>query len=248
MLLAVPFAVRSLDESRVEFEPAAPLTESTRASAASPDATRSAAESPRPTARPMKSPDPTPSRPHDEGMTETLGVIDLSAPVLAYGPSDDDQFQLIHRDRQRVLWSDGVGAALPDGQGGVVLQPVGEAVLVWLPTGEETRPVRLVEAAGELLLRGVLPDGRVLYSVRPEDEDMSEASVEEFFAVTLAEGTEPELVGSTGALEHWTVGPAATADGQLVHAGCHLHCSLWPGLAAASEGLNPCTRAWRSRA
>ncbi|MGI8575945.1 MAG: hypothetical protein ACR2MA_11555 [Egibacteraceae bacterium] len=92
-----------------------------------------------------------------------------------------------------------------------------------------------MEASGELRLRLILPGERVLYSVRPRGP-LNEGSEEEFFVVALAEGAQPELLSSAGAYQSWTVGPAVAAERQLVHASCHLRCTLWSGLANPPEG------------
>ncbi|HZD23627.1 MAG TPA: hypothetical protein VE569_09535 [Acidimicrobiia bacterium] len=170
-------------------------------------------------------------------MVAEPGLIDLQglgSPVLAYGPDDHDPLVLADRDGQRVLWPGPIDVALPDGQGGVVLQPATESTIVWLPDIKDDAQ-RLVVVDGVLLLRGFLPDGRVLYSVRPHADALTESSREEFFAVTLAEGAESELVATSAAYESWTIGPVMTVGGEAAHASCHLLSSLWSGLAGASE-------------
>lgn len=180
-------------------------------------------------------PEPTESPVEDPELIDPHG---LGAPVLAWGPSDDDQLRMLDEGGERVVWPDPVAVAMPDRQGGVLLQPVDETAVVWLPDAEEERRVRLAEADGDLLLRGLLPGGQVLYSVRPEGE-ASEGDVETFFVVDLEEGAAPEQVTTVPALSEWTVGPAVAADEDLIHASCHLHCTLWPGIAEAAEADEP---------
>ena len=190
-------------------------------------------------AAPDASPAPRAEKGEERSDPDTVAAGALGAPVLGYGPGEDDVLRLIDRDGERVIWSEQVDMAVPDARGGIVLEPASQAAVVWLPTGEQASRVRLAEGDGEVILRGLLPDGRVLYSVRPRGETLSEGDVEEFFAVTLAEDAQPERVGSSGAYESWRVGPVVTAGAGLIHASCHLHCSLWPGLAETPGSGEP---------
>lgn len=172
------------------------------------------------------------------GELERVEAQALGAPVLAWGGSDGAELERIDGDGARVLWPGPVQVAIPDRQGGVLVQPTGEPAVVWLPDPDEQRQVHLAQADGTLLLRALLPDGRALYSQRPGQQP-GEGDVERFFAVALAEGAEPEQVATTPALEQWRVGPTAAAGGEPVHVTCHLHCGLRPGLAEDSDGSEP---------
>ncbi|MPZ89515.1 MAG: hypothetical protein GEU81_15915 [Nitriliruptorales bacterium] len=223
---AVPIALSALSGPAIELAPAGPIVETE-------------ATAPVQTPSDERSPDATGAPSPDQQAPDHVAAVDLRSPVLAYGPDEQDRLRLVDGDDERLIWSGAVDVALPDGQGGVVLQPRAEPAIVWLPNAEEEGQVRLTEVTAGLLLRGVLPDGRVVYSMRPDDETLIEGEVEEFFAVDLAEGAQPELVGSRPAYESWHVGPVAAAGGELVHAGCHLQCTLWPGLADVPEGAEP---------
>lgn len=210
VLIAVPLVIRGMGGTAVDFEPVEPGPQ------------------PAPTgeASPPPSPSPTPDEPAEEP-ADALAPSDLRAPVLAYGPFEHDQLHIIDRDGEERFGVP-VEAAFPDGQGGVVYQPPSGEVR-W--SGADEPLVDLGRGDGELILRGMLPGERVLYSVRPPEERLGESDVEDFFAVALAGDAEPEHLESTGAFERSIVGPAVAADGGLVHASCHLHCSMWPGLA-----------------
>lgn len=168
-----------------------------------------------------------------------IALRDLGAPVLVYGPDDHDSLRLVETDGERVIWPGPTEVAIPDGRGGVLLQPATEPTIVWVPDVSNDLQRRLVTVAGELLLRGIRDDGRVVYSVRPHPDALTEGSLEEFFAIELAQGAEPERVATSGAYESWVVGPVWVGEGEPIHAGCHLHCSLWPGLTAAPPVAQP---------
>lgn len=209
VLIAVPLLIRGMGGTAVDFELVEPGPQPTPTGEA-----------------PPPSPAPTPDESAEEP-ADALSPSDLRAPVLAYGPFEHDQLHIIDRDGGERFGVP-VDAAFPDGQGGVVYQPPSGEVR-W--SGADEPLVDLGRSDGELILRGMLPGGRVLYSVRPPEETLGEGDVEDFFAVALAGDTEPDHLESTDAFERSIVGPAAAADGGLVHASCHLHCSLWPGLA-----------------
>lgn len=227
-LAAVPVAVQWRSATTVEFGPGAP-----------PADTEPASPSPTPgTASPT--PKPTPS---DEPTTRPpLAPDSLGAAVLAYA-SDGEGLQIFSSGGggSEVVWPGGVDVALSDGRGGIVVQPAGEEVLLWLPEGDDSAEVKLAEAAtGDLQLRAVLPGDRVVYSVRPDVREIGENAVEDFFIVALRRDPQaPELVDQTGAYESWVVGPVVAAGDRLVHASCHLHCTLAEGLADGTEGTQP---------
>lgn len=169
--------------------------------------------------------------------SETMAVEDLGSPILAYGYADREELVVIEREGQRALMSGRVEAVRPDGRDGLLAQTE-EGAIEWVPDLTSDTSITLAREE-EILLRGTLPDGRALYSLRPPVDETSDSSVERFFAVELAQGSEPEEVATAPALESWIVGPAFTADSEPVHAACHLHCSLWPGLAEAGQGSDP---------
>jgi hypothetical protein len=181
---------------------------------------------------------PGPPTPADEATPVALSPTKLGAPVLAWGPGAGDRLERIDAEGRTVLWDGPVAAALPDGRGGVVLQPAGRAAVRWLPDGDAAAEVPLAEA-DVLTLRGLLPDGRVLYSLRSGDR---QEDTESFFAVALAEGAQPELLATTSAHESWRVGPAFAVDDRPIVAACHLHCSLWADLAEAPPEAEPLYR------
>lgn len=168
-------------------------------------------------------PDPTPAETDEPG---ALQLSDLGAPVLAWGPYEHDQLMRVDEHGAERLGFP-VDVAFPDGRGGVVFQPASQSQVRWSQHGQP-----LVEADGELVLRGMLPGDRVLYSVR---HGSGEATTEDFFTVTLSEDAEPEHLVAAAVLERSIVGPAVAADRRLVHASCHIHCSLWVGLADSDE-------------
>jgi hypothetical protein len=225
-VLAVPLVVDSVDRTTVEFDAAAPPMAPTVAPTA---VTPTAEASPTAVAT-------TPPDAHDE--IETIGVDDLGAPVLAYGPFDHDPLYLIDGTDERILVSGPVDVAVPDDDGGVVYQPASQSSVRWVnATGDARGPT--IDERGQLRLRTVLADGRVVYSVRSDGDQTGEDAVEEFFAVAGPEDGQPELIGTRSAFEAWTLGPATAADGQLVYAYCHLHCRLWPGLEEPAPEAEP---------
>lgn len=240
--VAIPFAVAARDGERVEFDPIAPITEATPTPDPDADPTSDPTAEPQPSPEPTSEPGTRPTPAPDVGDPGTVRPGDLPAPVLTYGPAESAPLRRVAWDGEHTLWSGPVDAAFPDGRGGVVLQPTDRSAVIWLPGTEGDVDgddgITLVEATGELQLRGLTPDGRVLYSVRPSGDAMSEGDTEDFYAVALEAGSAIEPLGSAGAYETWLVGPAA-GDGGLVHAVCHLHCSLWPGLGTEALDGEP---------
>ena len=198
---------------------------------------------------------PEQSEPPAPPRSDTVPLADLGSPVLAYGPYEHDQLHFVDGDTSSNVdnVSGTVDVAVPDGRGGVVWQHSATQSIGWSEavTGAGKEPVILAEAntgpqgrEEEIHLRGVLPEGRVLYSIRPA-KNLREGDVERFYAVDLFVGAEPELLAEVGAYESWTVGPVTVADcctyppapsgtasstGRAqVYASCHLHCSLRRG-------------------
>ena len=212
---------RAVTTTRVAFEPGA-----------TPSAVSSDPASPAPTASPIAPPtpadEPSPASTQRPDPQTTVGLADLDAPVLTYNPGAPKL--TLHRSGERVeVWSGTVGHVVAH-QGGVVIQSGRR--LVWISEVNAPQPVTIVEANTTVTLRGMLRDGRALYSTieEPPDPDDAEGTLEHFFAVPLAVDGEPELFADENAHEAWTVGPAATASGDLVMASCHMLCNLysWP--------------------
>jgi hypothetical protein len=162
-----------------------------------------------------------------------LELGELGAPVLAFG---EEGLRYVDRSEDVEVWPTEVVHAISDGRDlpGVVLQTMAEGVeeIVWLGPGGRER----VLAKGQgLQLRGLLPDGRVLYSATPPE--VAEDTAEDFYAVAPTEDSEPAPahLASTWAYESWHVGPAWPATGEPVHAACHLMCSIWHGLAREQD-------------
>ena len=219
-LLAVPVTLRSLDRTTITFDPAEQPPATTPAT----EATASPTASPTPTSAPAAAP---------------IDVGELGAPVLAYGPFDHSRLALIDGEDEQLLVSRPVDVALPAGDGQVVYQPASTPELHWVSTAENVaRPWRN-EHPQQLLLRAVLPDGRVVYSVRPQDgEEVDDRATEEFFTLAPVEDATPEPFGTRPAYESWTLGPAVAADGDLVAGACHLHCALRPWRRLAEPALD----------
>jgi hypothetical protein len=167
----------------------------------------------------------------EEHAEAPLALSDLGAPVLAWGPYEHDQLLRIGAAGEEVV-AGPVDAAFPDGQGGAVFKPAGLAEVRW---SGHARPV--AEADDALTLRGLLPDGRVVYSVR--SDRIGEDEVERFFTLTLAEDAQPEHLVLTGVLERTILGPIVAADGRLVYSSCHIHCALWEGVLDPPFGAEP---------
>jgi hypothetical protein len=216
---------QALTRVNVEFVPAAPGSASPMASA-----------SPAPSVSPVIVP-PTPAgtdRPTEAtepvspvvDPVEQVAPDDLGEPVLSYRPGR--RGMVVREDGETLVWSGRVDIAIPDNAGGVVLQS--SRTIVWLPDADGGRATRLVQVAKgiNLMLHGVDPDGTVIYSTSPTGE-YDEQTLERFYAVTLAEGQEPRLIGDEGVFEEWYVGPVVTPAGRVI-ASCHLLCSLrmWP--------------------
>ena len=219
VVLGAGAGLRAATTTRVAFGPSAgpSATATVTAAPASPAATAT------PAAPPTSTPDAAPTT---EPRVPTIRVADLGAPVLAYNPGG--RRLTLHRDGEEVLvWSGKIEAVTGDGADGVVVQA--DRRLIWIADVDAPEALTIVEADTAVTLRGMLPDGRVLYSTMQDAKD-AEQSSELYFAVPLAAGAEPELVTTEGAYESWMVGPATTADGGMVMASCHMVCSLytWP--------------------
>jgi hypothetical protein len=180
---------------------------------------------------------PVPTTPPATGPPASAAPLELGelgAPVLAFS---EEGLRYVDRSEDVEVWPTGVVQAVPDGRdlAGVVLQTMSEGVgeIVWVGPGGRERT--LAKGQG-LQLRGLLPDGRVLYSATPAE--VTESSAEDFYGVALLEEHEPaapELLDSIGAYESFHVGPAWPAAGEPVHAACHLMCSIWRGLAREQD-------------
>jgi hypothetical protein len=182
--------------------------------------------------------DPAPADPvPDSGVpADPLELGELGAPVLAYG---EEGLRYVDGPEDVEVWPTRVVHAISDGRelAGVVLQTAAdnehEGQIVWVGSGGRERTLGTGQG---LQLRGLLPDGRVLYSATPAE--VTESSAEDFYAVALLEEAgpaAPELLDSIGAYESFHVGPAWPAAGEPVHAACHLMCSIWRGLAREQD-------------
>ncbi len=203
---------------------------------------------------PTPDPAPAPTRSDDAGDRELAApaeLHDLGARVLAYGAYEHDPVLLVEPAGQlgvpaepRTVHPGIADVALPDGRNGAVVQLGGRSTIVWYPDAHSDQAIVLVageDADDSHLLRAIDPDGRLIYSVRPsDDEPLGEDAEEHFFAMELAAGAEAEFLGSRPAMESWHVGPAWAASGP-VHASCHLVCTLESGLVT-SEGDAPLYR------
>lgn len=212
--VALPTAVSRVGRTAVDFAPAGPAP--------------AASEGP---SELMSTPPGVPAETDPPATEEPVAAEDLGASVLRYGPQD----LKVVGDEEMLVYSGAVDMALADGRNGVVLQ-VGKRLL-WFPESDPRRSVQLLKADGPMALRMILPDDRVLYSVR--DREISDNMKERFYAVALAEGAEPEHLAEVFAYESWTSGPAATADDTFVHGACHLLCTLYAGLAEEPQGAEP---------
>ena len=217
---------RAVTATRVAFEPGATPTATVTDDTAPPRPT--AIPTPLPTFTPTAQPSPA-STEDPRPAVPTVRVADLGAPVLAYNPGGS-RLTLRRDTEEHLVWSGKVEGVIDDGRNGVVIQSARR--LVWIPDINTPQPQTIVQADTAVSLRSMLPDGRVLYSTfqEPEDPEDAEGSLEHFFAVPLAAGSEPELITSESAHEAWTIGPATTAAGDLVMASCHMLCSVysWP--------------------
>lgn len=227
LAFTVPTLLSSLDGSRVDFE-GAPATQPAE--------------------------DPTTKKGAIESATEqlgisgddgfTVGVMDLGAPAVGFKGREvigyeDPEGPDLHSKAFSGTVPFRILNVIPDGRRGVVVQ--GENVVQWFPRFDGnhiTVGPTLVESEESPLARTMLPDGRLLYSTRPDFED-PEMAVEQFFAIELAEGAQPELVESAAAHESWIEGPVTTTDGSLAHGACHLMCTLYPGMANEPKGSQP---------
>lgn len=220
--------LRSMTTTRVAFEPGATPSAIATSAPASPAATLE----PQPTSSPTAEP--------GEDLA-TVRIADLGAPVLAYNPGvsgPNVPGLTLHRSGGSLqVWSETVGHVVVH-EGGVIFESGRR--LIWIRDVEAPQPLTILEADTAVSLRGMLPDGRVLYSTFQDSED-PEGALEHFFAVPLAVGSEPELITSEPAHEAWTVGPATNADGDLVMASCHMVCSLysWPDEDDAAPFADP---------
>lgn len=167
-----------------------------------------------------------------------MELEDLEEPVVVYGPSEELGLTVLSDGERTALYGGPVMAVLPDGRGGLLAQTAADRI-VWLEAVDGGDPVTIAESDRQLELRAVLPDGRVLYSERPAEADIGEASVEDFYSIDPQAPPAQERVASAPALETRTVGPAFNVAGEAIHAACHMHCSLWPGLAEPSPGAEP---------
>ena len=158
---------------------------------------------------------------------EHVSLRELGAAVLTHG---GDGVRFHESGAARLVWPDPVRIAVPDGDGGVVLEA--DKTIVWVPRGDPARAITLVDRGKDWpFLRGLLPDGRAVFSItdRTDGEDRKER----LFAIALAAGAEPDLLAATPAFQSWTTGPAVVADGTFVHASCHVVCTLRRGMADA---------------
>ncbi len=220
---------QGMSRSNVEFAPAAPPTATT---SPTPQPSVTPSPTPEPTVAPSSTPRPSQSAKAPPPVVESIDPRKLGATVMAYGPGDDGLF-LIDSAGADLTWPEPVTAAFPDTRSGLVLQTRSGDV-VWEPLhGSTERRLDYVTdpaAAGktDLTLRGVDPDGSILFSTRPAKR-YDESITERFFAVPLDGAAGPELVATEGAYESWSVGPAPVVDGHVI-ASCHLLCSLyrWP--------------------
>ena len=181
-------------------------------------------------AEPLESADSTPSqREPVTGEDATSRHVDvLGAPVLLYGePTERDGHLVLlaEGERRQIVWPGRAEVVFPDGQGGVVLQPANSEVVLWLPNGSEVPQIPLAETDEALTLRGVLPDGRVVYSVRPEAGAVEGGDLEELFAVVPSEDPQPELLATSDA--SFMVGPVR-AGARVVLGSCSPECVLHP--------------------
>ena len=212
------------NSTNVEFDPAvppAPLSEAPPTEAPTASPTESATTRPRATA-------PVP----------TVALEDLGAAVLLYEPGRDGQLEKVAGGRRDVLWPDPVVEAFPDGEGGVVLQPRRGHSVVWLPA-DGSGPVTLVAEEDSMHLRGLLADGRVVYSTRVQPGDAETAS-NIFYAVNrVLDDPEIERLYEEGAHESWFLGPVPLGPDRMLSGGCHLLCTLWEGFGDDNNAGEP---------
>lgn len=220
LAVAAVLGFQGMTRSNVEFVPAAPL------------ATATTSPTPPPTVAPSPTPHPAQSTQAPPPAVATIDPRKLGATVMAYGAGDEGLF-LIDSAGADLTWAEAVAAAFPDNRGGLVLQTRSDDV-VWIPLdGSTERSLDYVtdpaaEGKTDLTLRGVDPDGSIMFSTRPAKR-YDENIIERFYAVPLDGAAGSELLATEGAHEAWYVGPAPVVDGHVL-ASCHLLCSLyqWP--------------------
>ena len=232
------------DPTQVEFDPAVPPAP---ASEVAPTEARTTLPTQAPTTPPSDEPTEVPTEVETARPEEV--VVDperLGAPVLVYESGRDGRLVSVSGDQREVLWPDPVVAAFPDGEGGVVLQPrrqkagqsAGAGTVIWLPS-PTADPVPLVVVDDPLHLRGMLADGRVVYSTRTDPREAEEA-VEAFYAVNrVGSNPEIELLGEVGAYESGFLGPVPIGPDRLLSGSCHLMCSLWDGFLDSNNDDEP---------
>ena len=221
----VTLGVLQRQTTNVEFDPA---VQPAPASEAEPTEVRTVPPSNEPT-------EPGTAPAETTAAVPLVAPENLDAPVLVYKAGRNGQLVRISGDQREVLWPDPVIAAFPDGEGGVVLQPRSGNAVIWLPAGGE--PATLVVAEG-LYLRGLLADGRVIYSTRTQPRDPEQA-IDIFYAVDRAPNPEIERLAEEGAHESSFLGPVPLGQGRLLSGGCHLMCTLWEGFGDDNNAGQP---------
>lgn len=227
---ALTLGVLQRNTTQVEFDPAVP-----------PAPVSEVAPTEAPTPPPTEATTTAPTETAAETEAARLEIVvepeRLEAPVLVYKPGRDGRLVRVSGDQREVLWPDPVVTAFPDGEGGVVLQPRKDNAVIWLKAGGE--PVTLVVADATLHVRGMLGDGRVVYSTRTQPRNPEEA-VETFYAVNrVTANPEIELLGEEGAHESGFLGPVPLGPDRLLSGSCHLMCSLWDGFLDGNNNGEP---------
>lgn len=186
----------------------------------------------------VERPDPSEPRPDDPGDDEADAAEDESSdpgaeeverisPDEAGHPllvADDRGVHRVGEDGEQPLWDTAAALALPDHDGGAVIQEAdGGAIRRLTADGGESGPPLAAPEEQPVLHAVVEHDGRptVLFTRRGGEGD---AETETLHAHRLDDATEEDL-GVTGMLESGISG-VALVDGDLVLSRCHLECDL----------------------
>ena len=172
------------------------------------------------------------------GTIEVVAVGDLGAPVLV---TAGRTVNLVNGNGVATVEQEQrFEGSLGDGRGGLVASA--GSTLQWftksdggglrleetLATGDGFLSLRTVVAGRPAAAMFGSPSPRALYSDAIDGEN-GEVTVR-FYAVEVAQGATPEIVGEYTAHEGGVEGPTPAVNG-FVHAGCHLACSLYRGVA-----------------
>lgn len=173
-------------------------------------------------------PEPGRSDADDTDAQQPIAPAQIGRGLVAAGL---DGIRLIDGATDVQVWAGATLLALPDGEGGVVLQhhaphlPAGRGAIAWLPAGADAPagPPVTFDEEGAWLHAVVELDGNptVLFTRRVDDNGESE---ETLYAHTLADGVEVPLA-VTGGIESG-LDAVVVHDGRLLLSTCHLQCNV----------------------